>query len=503
MFRTSRLFRKSLCLLLVLALLLSAGCGSDSEGTAFSETESDITNNSTDTSTEVEPIEDKFVMLREVYELLSGPLGEPYRTPEYWGGEEIDMMRVGDEYDDYLIALRNVQNEMHYLLYERDSDSITEIDTQGKRIVWQDIDYQAKEEQLVFPYFERNDAQGIRGTITYHLSDQSYEQENSSILDPDTLWKYSDEIPVPQQSSEALEADFSCLLVIHSALTQTQLPSMSQNEMTEMRELFQEQSIVLLNQPDYLLIGLRQDLWSINYYLYEKEADDLIPMEIYPIMLDFEKIRFQQQDGVITFSYSGQKILDICDFPTTVTYDRENGRYTEYLQPLLAEHPLSFQVGASTPNPFEIYRIMVNQDSPQMDVLCIYYEMGEMLHDCDSPYYPRIFFESNPDRTVAILIENAQIFQEAKQKLLDFDSARIQNLNVQQVEKEVTYSNGGTGMVQGLEISFIVPEGYSLFGEVTRNQNRNDTGSYLKLCFSDDEVLSQNYVLEYEYLGWY
>uniref|UniRef100_UPI0025DDB017 hypothetical protein n=1 Tax=uncultured Negativibacillus sp. TaxID=1980696 RepID=UPI0025DDB017 len=104
MLRKSHLFRKSLCLFLVLALLLSAGCGSDSEG------ESDIT----DTSTEVEPIEDKFVMLREVYELLSGPLGEPYRTPEYWGGEEIDMMRVGEEYDDYHIALRNVQNEMHY-----------------------------------------------------------------------------------------------------------------------------------------------------------------------------------------------------------------------------------------------------------------------------------------------------------------------------------------------------------------------------------------------------
>ena len=138
-----------------------------------------------------------------------------------------------------------------------------------------------------------------------------------------------------------------------------------------------------------------------------------------------------------------------------------------------------------------------------MDVLCIYYEMGDMLHDCDSPYYPRIFFESNPDRTVSILIENAHISQETKQNLLGFDSARIQNLNVQQVEKEVTYSNGVSDTVQGLEVSFIVPEGYSLFGEVTRNQNRYDTGSYLELCFSDDEVLSQNYVLEYEYLGWY
>ena len=498
------LFKKNLCLLLMLSLLfLPAGCGVKSGGAASSlpSSTADMSIQELGNIEETEPTEDKFFMLREVYELLSGPLGEPYRAPEYWGGEEIDMMKVGD---DYLIALRNMQNEMHYLLYERDSDSIIEIDTQGKRIAWQDIDYQAKEERLTFPYFEqRNDTQGIRGTITYHLSDQSYEQKISPLLDPDTLWTYGDKIPVPQQSSEALEADFSCLLAIHSVLSQTQLPSMSQNEMTRMRELFQEQSIVLLNQPDYLLIGLRQDLWSINYYLYEKEEDDLIPMEIYPIMLDFEKIRFQQQEGVITFPYSGQKILDICDFPTMVTYDRENGRYTEYLQPLLADHPLSFQPGASTPNPWEIYRIMVNQDSPQMDVLCIYYEMGDMLHDCDSPYYPRIFFESSPDRFVSILIENTQISQEAKQNLLSFDSARIQNLNVQQVEKEVTYSSGVSDTVQGLEISFIVPESYSLFGEAARNQNRYDAGSYLKLCFSDDEVLSQNYVLAYEYLGWY
>ena len=218
---------------------------------------------------ETEPIEDKFVMLQEVYNILSGPLGEPYHAPEYWGGEEIDMMKVGD---DYLIGLRNVQNQMHYLLYQRADNSIVEIDTQGKRIIWEDIDYRAKEEQLVFPYFEqRNNEQEILGTIIYHLPDKSYEQEKISILDPDTLWKYSDEIPVPQHFSETLEADFSCLLSIHNILSQTQLPSMSQNEMTRMRELFREESIVILNQPDYLLIGLQQDLWSINYYLYEKE----------------------------------------------------------------------------------------------------------------------------------------------------------------------------------------------------------------------------------------
>lgn len=415
-------FRNSLCLILIFSLiLLPTGCGEKSENTDFS-TSIGISNEA-DSSLSSKVIEDKFVMLQEVYDILSGPLGEPYHAPEYWGGEEIDMMKVSD---DYLIGLRNVQNQMHYLLYQRADNSIVEIDTQGKRIIWEDIDYRAKEEQLVFPYFEqRNNEQEILGTIIYHLPDKSYEQEKISILDPDTLWKYSDEIPVPQHSSETLEADFSCLLSIHNILSQTQLPSMSQNEMTRMRELFREQSIVILNHPDYLLIGLQQDLWSINYYLYEKEKGDLIPMEIYPIMLNFEKIRFQQQEGVITFPYSGQKILDICDFPTTVAYDREEKKYTEYFQPLLEDHPLSFQLGASTPNPWEIYRTTINQTAPYQDVLCIYYEMGEMSYSCDPPYCPRIFFESNPDRTVSILIENAQISQEAKQKLLDFDSSRI------------------------------------------------------------------------------
>lgn len=210
MLRKNHIFKNSLCLILTLSLiLLPAGCGEKSENTDSSvsidisnEADSSLVSNAADTALpqgtetpgEAEMIEDKFVMLQEVYDILSGPLGEPYRTPEYWGGEEIDMMKVGD---GYLIGLRNSDYQMHYLLYQRKSNSIVEIDTQGKRIIWEDIDYRAKEEQLVFPYFEqRNNEQEILGTIIYHLPDKSYKQENSSILDPDTLWKYSDEIPV-------------------------------------------------------------------------------------------------------------------------------------------------------------------------------------------------------------------------------------------------------------------------------------------------------------------
>ena len=95
-------FRNSLCLILTLSLiLLPAGCGEKSENTDSSisidisnEADSSLVSNAADTALpqgteppeETEVIEDKFVMLREVYDILSGPLGEPYRTPEYWGG---------------------------------------------------------------------------------------------------------------------------------------------------------------------------------------------------------------------------------------------------------------------------------------------------------------------------------------------------------------------------------------------------------------------------------
>ena len=164
-------FRNSLCLILTLSLiLLPAGCGEKSENTDSSisigtsnEADSSLASNAADTALpqgtetpeETEIIEDKFVMLQEVYDVLSSPLGEPYRTPEYWGGEEIDMMKVGD---GYLIGLRNVQNQMHYLLYERETDSIIEIDTQGKHIPWDEIDYYVDKQELSFPYPEQSGA---------------------------------------------------------------------------------------------------------------------------------------------------------------------------------------------------------------------------------------------------------------------------------------------------------------------------------------------------------
>ena len=158
-------FRNSLCLILTLSLIfLPTRCGEKSENTdssisigtsneaasSLSSTADTALPQGTKSSEEIEVIEDKFVMLQEVYDILSGPLGEPYRTPEYWGGEEIDMIKVGN---NYLIALRNSDYQMRYLLYEREKDSIIEIDTQGKHIPWDEIYYYVDKQELSFPYY--------------------------------------------------------------------------------------------------------------------------------------------------------------------------------------------------------------------------------------------------------------------------------------------------------------------------------------------------------------
>lgn len=89
MLRKDHIFKKSLCLILTLSLiLLPAGCGEKSENTDSSisigtsnEADSSLSFNvadsalpqGTETPEETEVIEDKFVTLREVYDILSGP----------------------------------------------------------------------------------------------------------------------------------------------------------------------------------------------------------------------------------------------------------------------------------------------------------------------------------------------------------------------------------------------------------------------------------------------
>lgn len=72
MLQKHHLFRKIVCLLMAFALLLmQTGCGTQSEEIGSSET----ANETADSDSETEEAKDKFVMLQEVYDILSGPLG--------------------------------------------------------------------------------------------------------------------------------------------------------------------------------------------------------------------------------------------------------------------------------------------------------------------------------------------------------------------------------------------------------------------------------------------
>ena len=259
MLREQHIFRKSLCLILILSLiLLPAGCGENSENTDFSisigisnEVDSSLSFNVADTALpqgteppkKAEVIEDKFVMLREVYDILSSHLGKPYRTPEYWGGEEIDMMKVGD---GYLIGLRNVQNQMHYLLYQRADNSILEIDTQGKRIIWEDIKMQ--DNQLILPSYHISTNPSETATnneIIYDLASKTYTY-NSHSSSLDFYWEMMFDIPSPAIKGET--SNFSCLIECYQAL-QT-LPFQDPIRYNQ----FLENEICILNQDDYILI---------------------------------------------------------------------------------------------------------------------------------------------------------------------------------------------------------------------------------------------------------
>ena len=318
MLRKSHLFRKSLCLFLVLALLLPAGCGSDSEGTASSETESGITDSSTETSTDTEVIEDKFVVLQEVYDILSGPLGEPYRIPEYWGGEEIDMMRVDD---GYLIALRNVQNEMHYFLYDNEQASLDLLETQDERIVWEDI--RVQDEQLILPSYHFS-ADGSGDTskyeIVYNLTSKTYTYHSypSSL---DFYWETLFHIPDPDIEQEG-SFDFSCLTASDQALQ-----SLFYTDRTSWNR-FSQDEICILNQDNYVLI--RSGGWLSTYCLYQKASDPPCVNVLQVDSTNWEVARFQEENN-LCFPYPGFKVPSAYvyrDFPYTIFYNIENDFYT-------------------------------------------------------------------------------------------------------------------------------------------------------------------------------
>ena len=487
MLRKHHIFRKSLCLILTLSLiLLPTGCGENFKNTDFSisigtsnEADSSLSFNVADTvlpqGTEppegTEVIEDKFVMLREVYDILSGPLGEPYRTPEYWGGEEIDMMGVGD---DYLIGLRNVQNQMHYLLYQRADNSIVEIDTQGKRIIWEDIEMQ--DNQLILPsyHISTNPSEtAINNEIIYDLASKTYTY-NSHSSSLDFCWEMMFDIPSPAIKGET--SDFSCLIECYQAL-QT-LPFQDPIRYNQ----FLENEICILNQDDYILI--RSGGWTSTYYFYPKVSIPpcVKPLEVFST--DWEAARFQSGTELY-FPYPGFKVPSayvIHFFPYTLSYNTEAARYTIHPVPLLNNPkfdflPLGLEYNRAHSQiyhlfysnkqefPSEYFTSYAVQDAPGFSLL---FEMLDNPGEVDE-IFPQMYFSTQGQQVVLeFLGMSAEPAIQEKIRSLrveGFTDFEIRELSEKEEEK--------------LILTFTVESGYQLYGELGLSSIPGDDGGHL------------------------
>ena len=484
MLREHHIFRKSLCLILTLSLLLlPAGCGEQSEKVdssisiaTSSETDDSATSpNKGDSSLsstadtalaeETEVIEDKFVMLREVYDILSGPLGEPYRTPEYWGGEEIDMMKVGD---GYLIALRNVKNQMHYLLYERETNSIIEINTQGKHIPWDQIYEDTIDQEIHFYYFA-TDAQTQmvrRGRITYSLSNHSCQNsglDTPSLPRPEELF----EIPSPALNNVDKIYTFDFLSDILK-----KLPEIYFTDYTGWYN-FDGRNICVLNYGNYTLIYL--DGYVVKYYyLYQKSGTvaTITPMDAPTTFWDV--IRFQQDEEYLVFpSPTGQRIANIyysfADFPyITLLPLNSPTNSTKRKLPLWDQDKVQHYLLGRTlcDAEWEVYHIWQSENEFSIEWERREPNICPSGDDC----CPEIRVKTSPDRSVTVWIRNNILSEEAEQKLLNLQIKGIQNIQLssatlQEIEPMMEGKTKEELMEEGTCLSFTLEEGYQLYGE--------------------------------------
>ena len=495
MLRKDHIFKNSLCLILTLSLiLLPAGCGEKSENTDSSisigtsnEADSSLASNAADTALpqgtetpeETEVIEDKFVMLREVYDILSGPLGKPYRTPEYWGGEEIDMMKVGN---NYLIALRNVQNQMHYLLYERETNSIIEINTQGKHIPWDQIYEDTIDQEIHFYYFA-TDAQTQmvrRGRLTYSLSNHSCQDSG---LDTPSL-------PRPEELFEILSPALNNVDKIYTfdflSDILNKLPEIYFTDYTGWYN-FDGRNICVLNYGNYTLICL--DGYVVKYYyLYQKSGTvaTITPMDAPTTFWDV--IRFQQDEEYLVFpSPTGQQIANIyysfADFPyiTLLPLDSPTHSTKRKLPLWDQEEEKHYLLGRTLCYAeWEVYHIWQSENEFSIEWERREPNICPSGDDC----CPEIRVKTSPDRSVTVWIRKNILSEEDKQQLLNLQIKGIQNIQLssatlQEIEPMIKGKTKEELMEEGTCLSFTLEEGYQLYGEFSCTDHLNHPEAFL------------------------
>ena len=478
MLRMSQLFRKSLCLFLVLTLLLSAGCGTETEGTASSMVEDEISDDSTDTSTqqtaptqETEPVKDKFVMLKEVYELLSGPLGEPYRTPEYWGGEEIDLCKAGD---GYLIGLRNADYQMHYLLYSRHPKTLELLDTQDQRILWESIE--AFEKSIHFCYYQpspENPDMLTAHQINYDIASKSY-TSNSYQAPLSLYWETLFDIPSPIAKEQS--SDFSCLMECYQALQTLRFQDPIRYNQ------FLETDISILNQPDYALI--RSGGWSSTYYLYPKESTPpcVKPLDVFST--SWEVARFQSGTQ-LRFPDPGFKVPNAyvyCLFPYTLTYDLQTARYTIEPVPLL-NNPMLTSLPLGLENNGASSRLYHLFSSDKQEFPSGYFTSDAVTR---APGFSLQFEMLDNPGEVDVVFPMITFSVEGNQATVEFDKMHLGD--TMQEELTSLAVDGFTGFeatevseedTSKLVLTFGVESGYQLYGKLGLSDIPGDDGGYL------------------------
>lgn len=452
-----------LSLLLIFSLsLVASGCGSANEEKVIGESVPQAAVSAEETANHADSeIPDKFVMLKEVYDILSSSLGEPYRTPEYWGGEEIDMMKAGD---NYLIGLRNVQNQMHYLLYERKTDSIIEIDTQGKHIPWDRIYGSPYYQEIEFSYFVP-DIQTYtvrRGSLTYSLTDHSFQDtglEKPSLPRPEEQLEFPNS--VLDKTNKIYNFDFLFDII-------EKLPEIYFSDQQGWGD-FGASNICILNQDNYVLICLEGQ--SKHYYLYQKSISAMIPLNVPDTFWDL--LRFQPDKEYLVFpSPTGQEIpnayFSYADFPyiTLLPLNSPNCSRKQR-QPLWnKEHDHHLWVGARhCVAEWEVYHTWQTSNS-----FSVYWDRCEPNICQGDDCCPEIRVKISPERSVIVWVKNGILSDKATQQLLNLQVTGLKDVqlsfaSLKEIEPMLEEKTVEKKEERGICISFILEEGYQIYGE--------------------------------------
>lgn len=206
----------------------------------------------------------------------------------------------------------------------------------------------------------------------------------------------------------------------------------------------------ILNQPAYYLIGLDGYLFTTDYYLYDKNTDELIYLLV--PACDWGGVSAATMEtgkNKIVFPVTGYGALSAGGIPYTLTYDISTKTYTKNFQ-ILSGDKKSHYWDNNFKHAESIWEI--DKIEQKEEKLSFYFELIEEINDIDL-YYPEVHFESDEKNRVTLWIKNCEIKQG---QISQLKIEGVSNIRVKQEER---------GDKKGTAISFTLLPGYYLFGE--------------------------------------